>query len=167
MDDFQIEYIEKHCVGSRGAFLLWGDSAKEELITLFKTLELPGKRYFLDIAENETQFWNNLLSEIGGKSWQNKNFERQTACDYVEAHLRKNKTPNHLFLPDVDEMFFKYDIRQGGLMNAGLRRLWSDSNINLTIFGSARDRTAENYKKTFCEYTFPFYIGNWSTIRIE
>ncbi len=167
MKEHILEYVKEHCIGSRGAALLIGPTAEKELRELYPQFDPEGNNYLLEITENETQFWNNFLGAVGGNDWKDRGFERHTACDYTEMHLRKKKRSQHLFLPNVDEMFYKYDILGKGMMNAGLRRLWSSDRLDLTIIGSVKDFNSESYKRTFCEYTFPFYIGNWCAIEIE
>jgi hypothetical protein len=168
MEKHLIEYIIENSNKKRKeSTLLIGLTAEEELRQLCTSIALGGDNYLLEITENETQFWNNLLWAVAGNDWKGKEFDRQTALDYTEIHLKKRKMSQHLFLPNVGEMFYKYDVLGGGLMNASLRRLWSDRRTNLAIIGSVRNTSSESYKKTFAEYTFPFYIENWATIKLK
>ncbi len=162
----RLEYIKKHVVNSKIAALLIGHNAAHELRCLYQNLSELECKGLIELKENEIEFWTGFLKFIKGEHPSKYDLDRDEAVTLVGGSLKRLGRPYHLFLPDVDEMFYQYDIKQKGYMGASLRRLWSDHTINLTIFGSVSDTQARSYKKTINLYDYPLWINNWLHIFI-
>lgn len=164
MRDHVLEYIRKNVVGQRAAALLTGPQATRELKDLYHTLKELEYKGLVDTTEDERQFWTKFLGLVKGEDLPKSDLERDVAVALVEGSLKRLGQPFHLFLPNVDQMFYRYDILERGLMGASLRRIWSNSETNLTIFGSASDEKSRSYRRTIGQYEYPFWINNWLPI---
>lgn len=167
MQDHTLEYIRRNVINSRAAALLIGPQATHELGCLYQTLGELKHKGLIKINKSEVQFWTMFLRLLKGEDFPKTSLERGGLVDLTESSLRNFNGEYSLFLPDVDRMFYKYDIKKKGLMGASLRRIWSDARIKLAIFGSVKDENSTAYKNTFDCYEYPFWINNWLPIRLE
>ena len=166
MQDHTLDYIRKHVVGSRAAVLLTGPQATHELRDLYQTLSELEYKGLVETNEDEIQFWNKFLGLVKGEDLSESGLERDIAVGLVEASLKRLGRGYHLFLPDVDKMLYRYDIQKKGMMGASLRRIWSNSETNLTIFGSVSDEKSRSYRTTIGQYEYPLWINNWLPISL-
>ena len=166
MQEYILEHIRRHVVGSGQAALLTGPQARNELINLYQTLSELKYKGLVEPNKDEIQFWTKFLGLVKGEDLSKSGLERDVAVAFVDISLKRLGGPYHLFLPDVDKMFYRYDIQNKGMMGASLRRIWSISERNLTIFGSVSDEKSRSYRKTIDKYEYPFWIYNWAPIRI-
>ena len=166
MQNHTLEYIRRHVVGSRAAALLIGPQAKHELTGLYQTLSELEFKGLLEANEDEIQFWTKFLGLVKGEDLSESQLEGDIATGLVEVSLKRLGRPYHLFLPDVDKMFYGYDVQKKGLMGATLRRIWSNSETNLTIFGSVSNEKSRSYRTTIGKYEYPLWLNNWGQIRL-
>jgi len=164
MQDHILNYIKQQVIGKSGAALLIGNNSAQELKELYQNLDKLKYRGMIEKRENETKFWTDLLGLIKKQDFSKSNLTRDQTVGLVETSLKRLDDIFYLFLPDVDTIFYKYDVQEKGMMGASLRRIWQTRGTNLTILGSLSDANTKSYETTIDKYTYPFYLGNWLPI---
>lgn len=163
MNDAQLQYVINHVIDSGNATLLIGKQSDAELRELYKIVKGRYPSYLVEDATTETEFWLNLLQEIKGETG---SLELDVAKAYAECALKE--TPKtHIFIPNIDRIFYKIDIQQYGLLGATLRRIWQAANREITIFGSVPSKESEFYQKTLERYEYPFYQHCWLQVYVD
>lgn len=162
MEAHTLDYIKKEVLYSPNAALLIGPNATTELGKLYETLTTVTPKGLIEIVKDEATFWNQFLGDLRGSP---SNLEGYDAFCAAKAILTRSGR-YHLFLPDVDKMFYRYDIQQKGRMAACLRAAWMDPRTELTILASVKNVKSREYKRTIDKYVYPLWMNNWLPIRL-
>ena len=72
-----------------------------------------------------------------------------------------------MFIPDVENVFYRIDVEGGNNLNAGLRHAWSEQRNRLAVHGSAEDSSLQEYQLTLGNDGFPFYQRNFDIQMVE
>ena len=172
MNEHDYETITQSCISSNNpeSVLITGKNASRELLKLYDKIRQEYNANWVDDIKNYEDLLDKMLNGLGnGKelikklpSKENKSFEFYCLFDKL---VKSSKTRLHLFMPDIDKVFYLFDVKDNKRINNTLRSVWQESG-NLAVYGSAEDPTSEEFVSTLGEYNFPFYADNFRVFSV-
>lgn len=160
------------------ALLVTGKAADKNLRLLYDRATKEGfSTLWVDCSQVGGNFWREAASKIDisneklhGKRLVHGNHTDQSP-EYFEGLLSSTETQYHLFLPEVDILFFRNDVARSHDVNSKLRRIWQEHQVagkhSLNVYGSAENNRSKEFKHTLGTQKIGFYEGCWQTFPLE
>jgi len=181
LEDFDESLADKT---DNQAYLLFEGKRAENLLKQMHNLA-NSKGYlaaWIDGVENEIDFWVKFHSKLYEKipdetllEWTKKEkVERcfKDKCDSFISDISEGIIVDYgnkfcLFLPNLENLFYKTDIEQKSRLNAKLRSVWTANGEYLTIAASVASSKSEKFEKTLDNFHFPFYADNFRSCHLN
>ena len=139
---------------SPDALLVDGIGAKAVLRDLYCLCSKKYTSIWVEEIKDEKEFWFQIFEKIN-PSKEIRDFFNDFPEASIVAVAKERKEKFHLFIPYLDEVFYKT-----GSMNKRLRNIWTHSH-HIGVYGSVENIESDAYVNTLEDYGFAFYGNNF------
>lgn len=175
LEDFEGSLADK--TDNQAYLIFEGKRAEDLLKQMFESAKSKKcGAAWIDCVENEIDFWlkfhEKLYEQIPDphllKWTKREKIERcfkeehdSSISDISIGTILNNGRKFCLFLPNLENLFYRTDVEQKSNLNAKLRSIWSVHGEFLTIAASVSDSKSTQFDKTLGNYNYPFYADNF------